>query len=132
MPDLLMAGMQWLNGRHEAAVSQPIVYRRGKNSVNLNATVGNVNMNLAAEFGGTQLRTTDKDFILNDPTKLVICGEQTVPKVGDLIEMVENGNTSRYGVRPPSEGEPEYSWDDMRTSLRINTKFLKVTNGCPA
>ncbi len=130
MPDLLLDGMRWLNGAHEAAVSQSIVYRRGKHSVMLNATVGKVDMGLSPDFGGTQLRVTDKDFILNEPSKLVICGEQTTPKVGDLIEIEENGNTSRYGVRPPSDGEPEFSWDDMRTSMRVHAKFLKVTDGC--
>ena len=130
MSDLLKAGMDWLNGRHEAAASQPIIYRRGKQSVPLKATVGGVDMALTPDFGGTQLRTTDKDFIINDPSTLIICGAVTVPQVGDLIEIVEKGNTSRYAVRPPIEGEPEYSWDDMRTSLRIHTKFLKVTNGC--
>ena len=130
MSDLTQAGMTWLNGRHEAAVSQSIVYRRGKNSVTLKATVGRVDMMLTPDFGGTQLRTTDKDFILNDPSALILCGAVTVPQAGDFIEIVENGNTSRYGVRIPTEGEPEYSWDDMRSSMRIHTKFLKVTNGC--
>lgn len=131
MSDLLQAGMTWLNGRHEAAVSQSVVYRRGKNSVTLKATVGRVDMMLTPDFGGTQLRSTDKDFILNDPSTLILCKAVTVPQAGDLIEIVEGGNTSRYIVKPPAEGEPEYSWDDMRSSLRIHTKFWKVTNGCP-
>lgn len=130
MSDLLLKGAQWRNGRQEAAVSQPIVYRRGKHSVNLNATVGDSNMVLGPEFGGTQLRIGDRDFNLNDPSKLVICGAVTTPQAGDLIEIVENGNTSRYCVRPGTTDEPEFTWGYMRTSMRVHTKFLKVTNGC--
>lgn len=132
MSDLLLSGMQWLNGRHEAAASQPIVYRRGKHSVPLKATVGRIDMLLGPEFGGTQIRKTDKDFILNDPSALVICGQVTTPRTGDLIELIEGSNTSRYEVRPPDVGEPEFSWDDMRTSMRIHTQFLELTNGCPS
>ncbi len=123
MPDLLNAGAVWLAAQLKAGASQTVTYRRGTSSLSgLAATIGRSDSLLTGEFGGGQLRTHDKAFIIT-AADLVLDGETTTPKTGDTIDITEGGVTNRYRVAPAAKGEPEFSWDPDRIALRVQTKF---------
>ncbi len=124
MPDLLNAGAAWLAAAHKASASQMVIIRRGTMSETIAATVGRSDSLLTGEFGGGQLRTADKAFVVTG-TDYAFGGVATVPKTGDTIDITEGGVTNRYRVAPASESEPEFSWDPDRIAMRIQTKFQK-------
>lgn len=126
MPDLLAAGNAWLVQAHKASVSQTVTYRRGTESVSVAATIGQGNMSLTQAFGSGQLRRTEKDFIFV-AADLVISSVTIEPAAGDMIDITEGGATNRYIVRPASENEPEFIWDESRISIRVHAKFWKAT-----
>lgn len=124
MSDLLKAGAAWLAGAHKASASQMVIIRRASLSATIAATVGRSDSLLTGEFGGGQLRTADKAFVITG-ADYAFGGVATVPKAGDTIDIAEGGVTNRYRVAPAGNGEPEFSWDPDRIAMRIQTKFQK-------
>lgn len=123
--DLLATGAAWLVVQLQASASVPIVYQRGNRKIAVCATPGRKLYKLEDGDGGVRYEWTDRDFIL-PAASLVIGGVTVLPARGDVIKVVEAGQTRVYQVLAPG-GEPEFNWcDPFRTMLRVHAKFVET------
>jgi len=81
--NMLSNGMAWLNRQRVAHLSQPVIYQRGGESVELAATLGATTVDVTDDTGAT-VRSPQTDFIVSADA-LVLDGVTIVPKVGDRI-----------------------------------------------
>lgn len=121
-PDLLAWGMGWLTDQMHANVSQPIIYRRGRLRLRVNATLGRKLLQLS-DVDGIRMEWTDADFLI-PRTKLVLHGAETLPERGDTVIVNRNGKTCTYEVLAPG-AEPPWTWaDSYHCMIRIHAKLL--------
>lgn len=129
MADLLKQGSDWLVDQMKANASSLVTYRRGSDSVAVQATIGRTVFELdqpLAEIGIAQ-RLESRDYLIQ-AADLVLAGEQTLPERGDQVEEVLAGTTLTYEVMAP-RGEPHWRYsDDHRRLLRIHTKAVDETS----
>ena len=81
--NLLQHGVAWLNRQRVAHLSQPVVYQRGGESVQLAATLGTTTVEVTDDTGAT-VRSPQTDFIVSADA-LVLGGVVVVPKIGDRL-----------------------------------------------
>ncbi len=127
--NLLEDGATWLADQMEQNVSSPVVYVRGSQQCELNAS-----------FGKTQFEVTDQagmlhnveshDFILRS-ANMLFDGEIFVPKTHDEIHVVRSGVTHRYIVAQYGSmidsTEQVYRWcDPYGKQLRVHTRYEGV------
>lgn len=126
--DLLHDGLAWLSAQLKAGASQQVVYRRGAESVTVNAVVGKSLLKLDDGYGGVRITWTDRDFLIA-AEDLVIGGNATLPQRGDRIEQTIGDVTHIFEVAAPG-GEPEWRWSDPhQIMLRIHTVKLEEGSG---
>lgn len=98
----------------------PITYRRGDDSVELTAVVGQTATSLAIDEAGSQVRGSIRDYLVL-PEDLVLDGAVTKPRPGDRI-------TDPDGVVlevARLAGEPGWRWSDPgRQVVRIHTQEI--------
>lgn len=126
--DLLRDGLAWLSAQLKAGASQQVVYRRGTESVTVNAVVGKSLLKLDDGYGGVRVTWTDRDFVIA-AQDLILGGNVTLPQRGDRIEQTIDGVTHVFEVAAPG-GEPEWRWSDPhQIMLRIHTVKLEEESG---
>ena len=126
MPDLLQTGSTWLEDQRHQHMTRPVVYLRGTDSVQLNATVGKTVFEQEDQFGVIQ-RTESRDYLVRAAELVFVAGEQSLPQVGDRIREPSGTGALVYEVMAPSGGggEPPFRFSDPeRITLRIHTKFV--------
>jgi hypothetical protein len=124
MPDVLEQGLAWLDDQRHAHMTRSVTYERGPDSVQLAATVGRTEFEQVDEHGIVQ-RLQSRDYLLR-AADLVLAGQVTLPKSGDLIRETDGGQTFVYGVMAPG-GEPPWRYSDpYRKALRIHTKHVST------
>lgn len=117
MPDLLEQSAAWLDGQRHQHLSRPVIYRRGNQEVELQATVGQTVFRLNDQYGAT-IRHVSRDYLIR-ATDLVFDSTTVRPERGDLI--VEGERI--YEVMSPSANEPEWRWSGgFGKTLRIHTQ----------
>jgi hypothetical protein len=117
MADMLKNAMSWLESQRKKHLSNPVIYRRGKASVEVLATIGKTVFKTQDEYGRI-IYTESRDYLISS-ADLVIKGSLTLPQKGD--EIIENGFI--YEVMAPAN-EPEWRYSDTyRNTLRIHTKL---------
>ena len=124
MGDLLAKGSELLDRTRRAHLSRTVMYRRGADSVEIEATVGSTAFDRTDEYGVVH-RIESRDFLIA-AADLVLGGTAVLPKPGDRI--TEAGSTSihEYEVMAPG-GEPAWRYSDpQRLTLRIHTKFVRT------
>lgn len=124
---MLQDGMAWLNDKLRKHVSRQVIYRRGRQSATVTATVGMTLLKLGDEYGGVRIERTDRDYLIA-AADLVLGGQQIEPERGDVIEDVNDPGEllRRYEVRAP-ENEPAWRWSDpFKIVARIHTKYVGV------
>ena len=126
MIDLLQRGSDWLEDQRTKHATRVIVYQRGEggSSVEVQATIGKTEFDVD-NGAGVLLRVESRDYLILT-ADLVLDGEQTAPKQGDLIREVVGEREYVYEVMAPG-GAPHFRYSDpYRKTLRIHTKLLSV------
>ena len=116
MADLFKNALSWLEAQRKKHLSVPVTYRRGKNSVELPATIGKTVFKIQDEYGRI-VHYESRDYLLSS-SDLVLKGVVTTPQKGD--EIIENDFIYEV-MAPANESEWRYS-DTYRNTLRIHTK----------
>ena len=122
MADILETGSNWLQEQRKKHATREVTYRRGVDSVSVQATVGRT-MFEQDDGSGVIIRTQIRDYLI-DPADLVLAGQPTLPERGDRIEEAEGGKKFTYEVMPLGT-EPHWRYSDpYRKTLRIHTKHI--------
>jgi hypothetical protein len=121
--DLLAQGSAWLEDQRHRYLTLTVTYRRGDQSVQVQATIGRTIFRLDApgDGFGVTTRYVSRDYLIR-AADLVLNGEQTLPQRGD--EIVESNGVT-HEVMGPGSGEPDWRFSDpQRLTLRIHTKEI--------
>jgi len=124
--DLLQRGSDWLEDQRTKHATRSVVYQRGEggSSIEVQATIGKTQFDVD-NGAGVLLRVESRDYLILT-TNLVLDGEQTAPKQGDLIRETVGEREYVYEVMAPG-GAPHFRHSDpYRKTLRIHTKLLRV------
>lgn len=124
MVDVLREASEWLEGERDKFLSEPVVYRRGADTVTLNATRGRTIFEIDDGFGSVE-RWESRDFLISTKD-LKINGVEVLPERGDKIEDQEETRLYIFELMAPP-GEPFFRYSDLwRDTLRIHTKQTKI------
>jgi len=118
MSDLLTDAAGWLSEVRRTSLSQSVTYSRGESSVQLQATPGRTEYEIADEYG-TTVKAHVTDWIV-DAADLVLDGQRVLPEPGDRITTAD-GRT--FEVLPLA-GEHYRFLDPAGTMLRIHTRRI--------
>lgn len=122
MADLLETGSNWLQGQRKKHATREVTYRRGVDSVPVQATVGRTVVE-QDDGSGVIVRTEVRDYLI-DTADLVLAGQPVLPERGDRIEETEGGKKFTYEVMPLGT-EPHWRYSDpYRKTLRVHTKHI--------
>jgi hypothetical protein len=123
--DLLQHGSDWLADKLKEHASRTVVYQRGSDEVELQATIGRTLLKLDDGYGGVRMEWTDRDFLIQ-AADLVLAGNATLPERGDRIRETQGTTVFVFEVMAPG-GEPPWRWSDVfRKLLRIHSKQVEV------
>lgn len=108
-------------------MSRAVVYKRGAEEVEIDATVGKTVFESTDQFG--ILHTVEsRDYIFRS-ADLIIDGEQTTPLPGDQIIETIGGSPATFEVMTPGlagGNEPAFRFSDpQREAIRCHTKAVK-------
>ena len=119
---MLEAGSNWLQQQRKKHATRTVDYRRGMETVSVEATVGRTQFE-QDDGAGVIVRTEVRDYLI-DTIDLVIGGVQVLPNRGDQIEEMVDGKLFIYEVMPIGQ-EPHWRYSDpYRKTLRIHTKHI--------
>ena len=127
MADLLRDGLAFLTKQLKAYASVSIVYARGYDSVDVQATLGNKLLKLDDGFGGIRMEWTDLDLLIPaaDLT-FAYGGDPITPERGDLVYLTQGHQVQVYEVFPFGN-EPPWRWADPHQSMyRIHAKWINT------
>ena len=118
--DLLESSSAWLEDQREQHLTRPVVYQRGTDTVEVNATIGRTVF--AVDDGtGAALRIESRDYLIR-ASHLVLDGQRALPRRGDQIHEMQDGVIFVYEVMAPGQ-EPCWRYSDpYRRTLRVHTK----------
>lgn len=122
MTDMLEKGLAWLDAMNAKFRGTPVIYRRGGAEIEIIATIGRSNFELADEAGIIENYET-RDFLVS-ASALLLEGQPFLPRAGDRI--VETIGDKRLINEVLALGnEPPFKWcDPYRRTLRIHTKYI--------
>lgn len=122
MTNILRDGSNWLQQQRKQHFSTKVTYRRDKDSVDVQATIGRTVFE-QADTQGTLIRTEVRDYLI-DASDLVLDGKPITPSAGDRIEEFV-GNQKFVNEVMSIGGEPPWRYSDpYRTTYRIHTKHI--------
>lgn len=124
MPNLLARGLDFLirNMEQAAAVTDGVTYTRGAESVTLTAWVGRTVFKRNQQETGAAIIFGERDYLFR-AVDLVIAAAVTVPRKGDRITEVVNGQSLVFEVLPPEGDEPVWRYSDqIRQVIRVHVK----------
>lgn len=108
--------------RLKGRVGKALTYRRGNKSCALTGTVGTSLLRVSDNGGVVHVIRTERDFLFA-AADLVLDGEVTEPRDGDLIDEADGNVTRRYKLLPPGQAEPAWRYTDQtRLMIRAHTK----------
>jgi hypothetical protein len=120
--DLLDQGAAWLEDQRRLHFAQPVVYRRGAQTLEVLATIGRTLFEHPKEYGIVE-RTETRDYLITT-AELVMGGNVVLPQRGDQIRETKDAKTFLYEVMAPGK-EPVWRYSDpYRRTLRIHTKLV--------
>jgi hypothetical protein len=122
--DLLAKGSEMLDRTRRAHLSRTVVYRRGDESVEIEATVGSTAFDRTDEYG-VVYRIESRDYLVA-AAALVLAGEAVTPKAGDRITETGEARVHEYEVMSPGAAPAWRYSDPQRRTLRIHTKFVRT------
>lgn len=124
MGDLLEQGAAFLDDQRHRHMSRPVVYRRGTDAKEVQATIGRTQFEQADEAGLIH-RTESRDFLIRT-ADLDLGAGSIQPKAGDQVREQVGTQVLVYEVNAPG-GQPPWRYSDpYRRVLRVHTKFVSA------
>ena len=125
MGDMLDRGAAFLESQRHQHMTRSVVYRRGADSKEVQATIGKTEFEQADDSGLIH-RVESRDFLVRTEDMDLGAG-LILPRAGDQVrETVGVGGTNVfvYEVNAPG-GQPPFRYSDpYRRALRIHTKYI--------
>ena len=125
MGDLLDRGAAFLDAQRHQHLSRPVVYRRGTDEKEVQATIGKTEFEQVDDVGGAGLihRVESRDFLVRT-AELDLGAGPILPRAGDQVRETAGTNVFVYEVNAPG-GQPPFRYSDpYRRVLRIHTKHI--------
>ncbi len=122
MGDLLEQGAAFLDDQRHRHMSRSVVYRRGADEKEVQATIGRTEFEQADEAGLIH-RVESRDFLIR-AADLDLGAGPIQPKAGDQVREQAGTQVFVYEVNAPG-GQPPWRYSDpYRRTFRIHTKHI--------
>lgn len=122
MGDLLDRGSAFLDDQRHKHMSRTVVYARGAESKEVQATVGKTEFEQADDAGLIH-RVESRDFLVR-AADLDLGAGPIVPRAGDQVRETVGTSVFVYEVNAPG-GQPPFRYSDpYRRVLRIHSKHI--------
>ncbi|MBN8644351.1 MAG: hypothetical protein J0L61_03810 [Planctomycetes bacterium] len=125
MGDLLDRGAAFLDAQRHQHLSRPVLYRRGTDEKEVQATIGKTEFEQVDDVGGAGLihRVESRDFLVRT-AELDLGAGPILPRAGDQVRETVGTSVFVYEVNAPG-GQPPWRYSDpYRKVLRIHTKHI--------
>ena len=125
MGDLLDHGAAFLDAQRHQHLSRPVLYRRGTDEKEVQATIGKTEFEQVDDVGGAGLihRVESRDFLART-VDLDLGAGPILPRAGDQVRETVGTSVFVYEVNAPG-GQPPWRYSDpYRRVLRIHTKHI--------
>ncbi|QQS09496.1 MAG: hypothetical protein IPK69_02415 [Phycisphaerales bacterium] len=125
MGDLLDRGAAFLDAQRHQHLSRPVLYRRGTDEKEVQATIGKTEFEQVDDVGGAGLihRVESRDFLVRT-AELDLGAGPILPRAGDQVRETVGASVFVYEVNAPG-GQPPWRYSDpYRRLLRIHTKHI--------
>ena len=122
MGDLLDRGSAFLDDQRHRHLSRTVLYRRGAEEKEVQATTGRTEFEQADEAGLIH-RTQSRDFLIR-AADLDLGAGPVLPRAGDQVRETSGTQVFVYEVNAPG-GQPPFRYSDpYRRVLRVHTKHI--------
>lgn len=122
MGDLLDRGSAFLDDQRHRHMSRTVVYQRGAEAKEVQATIGRTEFEQADDAGLIH-RTESRDFLIRT-ADLDFGAGPTLPRAGDQVRETAGTQVFVYEVNAPG-GQPPFRYSDpFRRVLRVHTKHI--------
>ena len=122
MGDLLDRGAAFLDVQRHQHLSRPVLYRRGTDEKDVQATIGKTEFEQADDAGLIH-RVESRDFLVRTGD-LDLGAGPILPRAGDQVRETVGTTVFVYEVNAPG-GQPPFRYSDpYRRVLRIHTKHI--------
>ncbi len=122
MGDLLDRGAAFMDAQRHQHLSRSVVYRRGADEKEVQATIGKTEFEQADDAGLIH-RVESRDFLVRT-ADLDMGSGLTLPRAGDQVRETVGTSVFVYEVNAPG-GQPPFRYSDpYRRVLRIHTKHI--------
>jgi hypothetical protein len=119
---MLERGAVFLDDQRHRHMSRTVVYQRGTEAKEVQATVGRTEFEQADDAGLIH-RTESRDFLIRT-VDLDIGAGPTLPQAGDQVRETVGTQVFVYEVNAPG-GQPPFRYSDpYRRVLRVHTKHI--------
>ena len=125
MGDLLDRGAAFLDAERHQHLSRPVLYRRGTDEKEVQATIGKTEFEQVDDVRGAGLihRVESRDFLVRT-AELDLGAGPILPRAGDQVRETVGTAVFVYEVNAPG-GQPPWRYSDpYRRVLRIHTKHI--------
>ena len=125
MGDLLDRGAAFLDAQRHQHLSRPVLYRRGTDEKEVQATIGKTEFEQVDDVGGAGLihRVESRDFLVRT-AELDLGAGPILPRAGDQVRETVGTAVFVFEVNAPG-GQPPWRYSDpYRRVLRIHTKHI--------
>jgi len=123
MTDTIARDLALLRAQRKAHMGTAVTYRRGADSVEVTATIGETPFRIAQGYGA-EIVVRMRDYLI-EAADLVLDGAEVLPEAGDRIEEVVGDDTYVHEVMGPGNGEPPWRWSGPdRGTLRVHAKHV--------
>ncbi|MGD9688368.1 MAG: hypothetical protein AB7K52_04625 [Phycisphaerales bacterium] len=120
MGDLLDRGSAFLDDQRHRHLSRTVLYRRGAEEKEVQATIGKTEFEQADDAGLIH-RVESRDFLIR-AADLDLGAGPTLPRAGDQVRETSGTQVFVYEVNAPG-GQPPFRYSDpYRRVLRVHTK----------
>jgi len=123
--DLLDRGAAFLDAQRHQHLSRPVLYRRGTDEKEVQATIGKTEFEQVDDVGGAGLirRVESRDFLVRT-AELDLGAGPILPRAGDQVRETVGTAVFVFEVNAPG-GQPPWRYSDpYRRVLRIHTKHI--------
>lgn len=122
MGDLLEQGAAFLDDQRHRHMSRAVVYKRGSDAKEVQATIGRTEFEQADEAGLIH-RIESRDYLIR-AADLDLGAGPIQPKAGDQVREQVGSQVFVYEVNAPG-GQPPFRYSDpYRRTFRIHTKHI--------
>lgn len=122
MGDLLDRGSAFLDDQRHRHLSRTVLYRRGADEQEVQATIGKTEFEQADDAGLIH-RVESRDFLIR-ASDLDLGAGPTLPRAGDQVRETSGSQVFVYEVNAPG-GQPPFRYSDPnRRVLRVHAKHI--------